>query len=225
MTEKKGKKKTGASERFVIDARVQGEREVPRRMGKFWAALEYLVGFVPSYRDSRKGRATAKQVRIVLVALGLLLMAFGGAESAWWVLVGVALASSAFAIPVTELKKRSWRAKLQQKQSPEVHETWEAGCLVYDGRRVELHQGDKKLRHVLVNRGKHRLERGSWEGALCLAIKPAGRRKKETIFVVAEGREEGEERKFKKSEVDRIAKVSGEEFDRLQNALKKEEGL
>ena len=220
MTEKKKKaRKEEEALSLVVDAEVRGEREEARRLGKFWSALEYLVGFVPSYRESRKGRAGAKQARVVLVALGILVMAFGGAESALWILVGVVLASSAFMIPVPELKKRSWRAKLQKKQHPQKREIWEAGSVIYDGRRVELHQGGKKVRHVQVNREKHTVEVGSLEGYVCMAIQPPGKRKKETIFLMSREGEKGEEPEFTRTKVDRVARVSAGDFDRVREAL------
>lgn len=207
---------------IVIDARIRGSESVEPGSAWVWKALDYLVGFLPSHRETRQGRKTAKQVRIAMIGIGIAMMAFGGAESAVWIILGVLLAASAFAVPVPELKKRSWRAKFKKKRSPKSQVKWTPGTITFDGRRVELRQNRKKLRHILVDRDKHSVVLGKYRGDTCMGIQAPGKRKKETIWVCTPEVVDVEaDEKIDESQVDHPAEVDAAEWRQLWEGLGK----
>lgn len=216
------KKEKTKSKELSFEVELRGQESVPARSVPFWNAVDFVLTFVPSYRETRQGRKNARGARIVILAAGILIMAFGGAESGLWIAFGVFLAASALAFPVPELKKRGWRTTVNQKRSPRMKTVWSGGKIVFDGRRVELHDEKKKVRHILVNRDKHEVVVRENEGSYCLGVLPPGQRKKENIWVCATGSVEVDvepEGEVGASEMDRPAKADPADWMRLWNAL------
>lgn len=203
-----------------ISAELRKTEAVPPKARSFWAFLESLLGFLPSHRDSRKGRRQAQQVRAVLVVLGILLMALGGAEAAGWIVVGVALAGSAFVIPIPELKKRSWRTALQRRQQSGSKEIWVPARVSYDGRRLEVHQENQKVRQLLVDRKSHEITYGAFRNGLMVALGPKGSAKKKTVALWVPGGSTEGAVQFGIDDVDQPLRIEQRGLDQLLEAIK-----
>lgn len=199
--------------------RLEGElltyEEVAAKHGWFWGAMEGLVGFVPSVRESREGRKQANQVRVVLVILAIGLMALGGAESGIWIVIGAAVAGSAVVMPISELRKRTLRAKYQRRQEKVKEVRWVGGEVRFDGRRLELYEGAKKVRHLLVDRQSHRVERGRYRDGVLVMVGPKGGAKKRSIGLYVPGGECDGGRAFEESDVDRPLRVEKGALERF----------
>jgi hypothetical protein len=155
-----------------------------------WGVLlkpfEAILGFLPSHRATKKGRASAKQMRVLLMAIGLAVMIFGGTLPL--ILLGAAVMASALFLPLSEVTKGALRGKLRRLRTEHVRDAETPGTIVYDGRRLILCEGDKKLRRVLVDRGEHGIElrrrhianQQDWP---CLGVRPPSGRKADSIWI------------------------------------------
>lgn len=208
----------------TVDARVRGEKKVRPWNAVLWRALGELVAFLPSHRDTREGRKKKKQMRVLIVAVGIGLMAIGGTADAWggfWIILGIFLACLAFVAPVEELKKRTWRGRIKKNQKPRARTVWTAGSIVFDGRRVELRDdSEQKVRRVRVDRGKHELTQRKSGERRCLGILPPGGKTEAGIWVCTEGSVDGDwEGSVDDDEMDRPATVDARDWERLWEAL------
>ena len=94
-----------------------------RRVRKptWWApvgrALEWAVSLLPTHRDSRAAAQRADQVRIAIIAFGILTVVLWNSPYAP---LGLLLAASGFVIPLNESRRRSWTIKLRMARERDV---------------------------------------------------------------------------------------------------------
>lgn len=209
---------------LTVDARIRDTDEVEPWDGFFWRAVAFVVSLFPTYRDSREGRSTKKQMRIIIVAVGFILLAIGGtADQApgFWIILGIFIACLAFVIPVEELKMRSWRSTLKKKQQPREKPRWDAGRVDYDGRYLAVYSGDDRVRRINIERQKHDVAVRDCDGFTCLGILPPGAKKAESIWVCTRGDVDVEPQgTIADDEMDRPTKVDSSNWERLWEALR-----
>lgn len=173
------------STHLEITAQLERAEVYTPRTRKLWRALDYLWGYMPTYRDSRAGRQRARQAKLVLVVLGVLTMIFGG--SAGPILLGAFLAVFALIAPVPELRKRSVHNRLRGLSADRKRAVSRPGRIVFDGRRLELHDHDAMLRRVLVDKpGRELVFRVDGE-QMCAGLRPRSAKKRDAIWVCAPG--------------------------------------
>ncbi len=228
-------------ETLRIHAKVRGEEKVKPWNAFFWKGLGEVLAVLPSYRDSREGRKKAKQMRVMIVGGGLLLLALAGTaetRAGLWIILGIVIACMAFVVPVEDLKKRTWRNKIKKKQKPRPRTIWSKGEVLYDGRRVELRADSEKVRRVRVDRGKHELQlkqrvmsnqpgsQQSMPGPSpipCMEIAGPGGKKDKTIWVCADAGLDIDaefDAEIDDEEMDRPAMAKGADWKRLWEVLK-----
>lgn len=177
-------------EDMTVDAQIQGSEEIEPWDGFLWRAIAFVVSFFPTYRNTREGRKTQKQMRAIIVVVGIILMAIGGTADemgGFWIILGILIACLAFVIPVEELKMRSWRSTLKKKQQPRKKTLWENGRIQIDDRAVQMYVGDDRVRRVSIDRGKHDVKTRSYQGRPCLGVLPPGAKKKQSIWICSTG--------------------------------------
>ena len=209
-----------------VDARVRGTDKVEPTTGVLWRAIAWIVGFFPTYRDTREGRKTQKQMKAVFVIIGLVLMAIGGtADEAggFWILVGLLVACMAFVIPVEELKMRSWRSTFKKKQQPREKTRWDRGHIEYDGKFLAVYAGDDRVRRINLSRGKHDLAVRSHDDNTCVGVLPPGAKKSDSIWVIATGPvsiDTDPDGDIEADEMDRPAKLKPKAWEKLWEAIR-----
>lgn len=213
------------NQEFDLDAQIRDYEEARAWNAVLWKWLGEVVSFVPTYRDTRQGRKTRQQMRAVILVVGLVLMAVGGqADSlpALWILLGVAIASSVFVIPVEEMKKRSWRGKIKKKQRPRKKAKWRTGKVRMAEGRVEVHVDGKRKRRVRVDRDKHDLvlrRRSDWT---CVGVLPPGAKKSDNIWICTDENvvtDDEIEQSVADSDIEYPAKISGADWEKMWQAL------
>lgn len=208
-----------------LDAELEREEAYAPRSRKLWRALDYLWGYMPSYRDSRAGRQRARQVKVGLAVLGVLAMIFGG--SAGPIVLGALAAALAIAAPVRELKKRSVHNRLRARAADRTRPVREPGSVVFDGRRLELHTEQTMLRRVLVDRPGRELVFRVHGEKICAGLRPRSGKKRDAIWVCASGLHAddvpvayaGGLADLSEQEVDAPANVSAKDWRRLIETL------
>lgn len=174
------------SEAFTVTATLSRQETYAPWWGAAFKPIEALVGFLPSYRDSKTGRTNAKQLRVLILAVGLALLVFGGSTAI--VVIGGLVMASALVLPVSEVTKSAWRSRLRRLRTRREREVRLPGSIVYDGKRLILREGspqagDKKLRRVLVDRDEHRVEHARRGADACLGVRPPSGRKADSIWI------------------------------------------
>jgi hypothetical protein len=190
-------------------------REVPHR--PWWAGLatryEKLLGVLPSHRDTKKGRANAKQVKVVLLAAGVGIIALLGG---YWIVLGCMIAASALILPVSQNARRAWVARSRSARKNLTREAKQPGELRFDGRRVVLHVDGDNLRRVLTHKGKHTISRRSLKGHEIVGILPPSAKKSESIWVMARGRSANASLdRLDRAEVDLLVDADADALDDL----------
>lgn len=173
------------STHLEIAAELQRAEVYTPNSRKFWKTLDYLWGYMPAYRDSRSGRQRARQAKLVLVVLGVLTMIFGGSVGP--IVLGAFLAIFALVAPVRELKKRSVHNKLRGLAADRKRSVCRPGKIVFDGRRLELHDQEAMLRRVLVDKPGRELVFRVHGELMCAGLRPRAAKKRESIWVCAPG--------------------------------------
>jgi hypothetical protein len=201
---------------LVLGAELERSEPYTPWWAPVWAPVEWLLSFAPSHRDTRKGRTFARQVKIVLLIGGVLIIAFGG--SLGWVVVGLAIMLSSLLLPVPELRKRTLMSRLRALAGERSRRVRVPGKIVHDGRRVELHEGDAMLRRVLVTK-EYTLDERLYQGRPCLGLMGPGRRKKDAIWICARSRTVEDADALTSREADILAVVDDESFKKLRDAL------
>lgn len=216
---------TNDEEPLEVQAQVQEFEKVRPWDAPLWKLLGELVAFLPTHRNSRDGRKFKKQMQIILIVVGIGMMALGGTADSWggfWIVLGMLIACLGFVAPVEEMKKRTWRSRIAKRRAPRQKPAWTPGRVCFDGRRVELHRGEQKVRQVRVDRNKHELRASSMEGAPAMGVLGPGGKPQESIWVVAtdEVRQEIQrEGKVKSDETDRLARIDPQDWEQLWDAL------
>lgn len=167
---------------MVIEAQIARQERYTPAIAPLWRALDWLVSWLPTHAASRKGRKNAAQVRVGLLVVAVLMLAFGG--QTLWLILGGLVGAAALVVPLSEVKKRTLRARLRRRMTG-VRQVRQPARLVVDERRVVLEEDGKNLRRVLIDRGTHSVTAGRLAGQCCLRIAPKSERKAETIWVCA----------------------------------------
>ena len=208
---------------LTVNARVKGTEKVEPWNGFLWRAIAFVVSFFPTYRDTRDGRSTRNQMRVVIVIIGLVLLAIGGTadEAAWfWILLGMLIACLAFVLPVEELKMRSWRSTLKKKQKPREKTLWDRGRVEVDERYVALYAGDDRVRRVGIKRGKHDVVAREHDNRPAVGVLAPGAKKDQSIWLLGTGDAAIDtDGTVADNEMDRPAKVDPDDLESLWHAL------
>jgi hypothetical protein len=121
----------------------------PSKLRKLYAALVDVLGFLPSFRDTRSGRQHMKAWRIGFMIAGLIVFALLDDDRRLW---GIPLATLALFLPLTEMQKRTIITKLRLRM--EVSEEVEKEVdVVWDGRRLDV-LSPEKIRSILTKPGR-----------------------------------------------------------------------
>ena len=209
--------------------RLPGQIQREARQMPLWAPLvrraEGAVGLIPAYRDTKKGRSNARQLRLGLLGLGLLVLVFGGD---WWIVVGALLMIAGLVVPAPELRKRTWVTRLRSARKP--RRSWQGAPVVVelDDRRLSVLEDGKRLRRVLVDRGEHGLRTASLtiDGAAftALGVTPASGRKAETIWLytdatATDGAPGAADDTVDRGSIDLLVRLEPRDFERLREQL------
>lgn len=175
---------------------------------------DWIVSFVPTYRDTARGRKNALQIRAGLLVCGVLIVGFAGRT---WVAVGVTVMALALIAPMAEMRRRLMRSKLKRAQT-KIALQREGAKVVYDGRRVLLlDAADKNLRRVLTR--DHEILRRNFEGRRAVGIKGPGSKKKEQIWLVTEAPASDDLQPLVRGDVDMFLEADAADVDELLAAM------
>lgn len=126
------------------------------RKAAWWAPIpRKLIGVVraiPAHRDTRTGRRNARQVRIVLLVIGLVIIIFWQSD---WAILGVIPALSGLVVPLSERRRRDLTAKLRTASAPRSTVRTVDGTLRVEDDAILLMTGDDVLRRL--DRGKAKI--------------------------------------------------------------------
>lgn len=152
----------------------------------FWTKLlspvQTGVELFPSHKNTRKGRAIARRIRIGVGAVALGIVIFSG-EMLWLQIAGALLVIGVLFLPISEVRKRSWVGQLRSLRKGTTRTITRPGRIVYDGRRVLLEKEGSKLRRVLTDRESHVLTLQQDEERLYLKIEPPSDAASDAIWV------------------------------------------
>lgn len=232
MTEPKSSKKVDQPKMNQPKMNQPGDEKTPLVLGAelmrsesyrpwwapLWGPVDWILSFLPSHRDTRKGRSGARQVKILILIAGVAFIAFG--EAIAWVVIGLLTMFSALVLPLPEIRKRIWTAKLKTLLGERKRPVHSRGKIVHDGRRIELHEGEGMLRRVLVDK-VYSLEERVYQGQPCLGLMGHGKRKKDTIWICARGAKAIDGKTLGLHEVDVLSFVDEASFDKLLKTLRK----
>ncbi|MFP4596746.1 MAG: hypothetical protein ACLFVJ_00755 [Persicimonas sp.] len=202
-----------------LDATLVGTETYQPAWGGLVKPIEGLAGFLPSHRDTKKGRSTAKQIRIVIMVLGLAVLISGGTLPL--IFIGAAIMASAIILPMSEVNKRALISRIRRLRSRRTRQTQAPGKLVHDGKRLILREDGKKLRRVLVDRGEHRLELRRLGDTPCLGVIPPSGRKADSIWICSpqHGSVPEESTEIAASDVDIWVHLPPNEWETIYRAL------
>ncbi len=157
-------------------------------LAPLYKLLDEFVKLIPSHKDTKRGRSRALQVKGALIVVGVLVAATIGDELVY---VGVAIALMGLILPIPEMRKRTWRARLKSAQFTHKQSTT-AASVTFDQRRIAIQIDGKVDRRVLVNKGNHRIEEGASNGRQLLVVKGKVDRKKEHVWLLGDSSSEEE---------------------------------
>jgi len=173
---------SGGSNKMLV---LEGQLEETERYQPKWTVLlrpvQTFVGLLPSHKNTRKGRRTAKQIRIAVIMLAFI--AVVAAQSNVVMILGLIGLALAPLVPISQVRKRSWinRLKsLREGRDRTVHQSAKVTC---DDHRVSLVRGNDRLRRVLVDRDDHEVTTGTVGDRLFLKVAPTDGNKSETIWI------------------------------------------
>ena len=87
-----------------------------------------LLSFIPIHRDSKRGRSRRTQVRIALLVLGIICIAFG--KGPIFISIGAFLCFLILFVPLSESQKRGWVATLKTSGLKKRKETREVDVTI-----------------------------------------------------------------------------------------------
>ncbi len=125
-----------------IDVRVCRRRPAPPWWGPIAAPVLGVVRAIPTHRDTRTGRRNATQVRIILIALGVVTIVLWKSN---WSLLGFIPAAGALLVPLSERTQRSWIASLRDAKRRTRVDTNE-GSILRDGDLLRVTERGEPLR-------------------------------------------------------------------------------
>lgn len=209
------------SDELTIPATLVRREKYAPAWGVLLKPIEALISFFPSHRATKTGRQNAKQIRVLILGIGLAIMIFGGELGL--ILLGAAIMASALFLPMSEITKRSLLGRLKRARTQQERDAKTQGELVHDGKRFILREDGKKLRRVLVDRGEHSLELRRRGETPCFGVRPPSGRKAESIWVCSPGYgstpEEAQE--ISGEDVDIWAHVTPNDWDEIWKLLNK----
>jgi hypothetical protein len=139
-----------------------------------------LAALLPTHKNTKRGRSSARTVKLVLFAVGFVVVV--AEPGALTFAIGAALALAGLALPLPELQKRSLVRRLR-RGAHRRRTTMVPASLVLDDRRLELHFDGSMDRRVLTNR-PFVLEAARLDDRLCAVVAPrSGCKKIEMIWI------------------------------------------
>ncbi len=121
----------------------------PSKLRQVYAAMLGVLGFLPSFRDTRSGRQAMKAWRIGFMVAGLIVFSLVDDD---WRLTGIPIAALALLLPLTEMQKRSLMAKIKLRMEVSERVTQEVE-VSWDGRRLDINTPEK-IRSILTKNGR-----------------------------------------------------------------------
>lgn len=209
------------SDELTIPATLIRREKYAPAWGALLKPVEALIALFPSHRATKKGRQNAKQIRVLILGIGLAIMIFGG--ELLLILLGALLMASALFLPMSEITKRSLLGNLRRTRTQQVRDAKSNGEIVHDGKRLILREDGKKLRRVLIDRGEHALELRRRGETPCLGIRPPSGRKAESIWICSpeHGSTAEESKEISSEAVDIWAQVAPNDWDEIWKLLNK----
>lgn len=206
------------TETLVAPARIL-ERE--RRVA-WWspvlAPLQTLLALAPSHKSTKKGREKATQIRIGLIAVGILGLAFGG--ETLFIIIGGLIMALGLVIPMSEVRKRTLTGKLKRLRGEAPRDVRVSGEVEYDGRRLILRAEGEKLRRILCNRGEHSVRDVRFDDRDCIEVRPKSGGKSERIWICSRRKGADSSRaRLERGDIDAPAFVKDADFQRLRDAI------
>ncbi len=194
-----------------------------RTLSRSKRLLIWIVRRLPAHKDNERGRANAKQVRLVLAGIGLLLATVGN-EYEWAVFGGVLFASVLF-FPVSGNWKRGKIAQLKSREVVRDTESSEAVDVVYDARRVAVISEGRTWRRVLLNKSSHRFEERQFQGKACLGVTETPAKRATTIWFVnrvgVEIDSSSGPKPLRGQDYDSVIRLSSADFEELNRTLRR----
>ncbi len=185
----------------------------------WWAGIavryERILGLLPTHKNTKKGRANAKQVKAGLLILGVIVAGFVGG---WWIVPGCLVALSALILPVPADTRRSWIASSRTRRKNLTRSEESSAELVFDGRRLLIRNEDKNLRRVLTNKRKHIIEERSLDGSRIVGVLPTSRKKSESIWLKSSAEASGDE--MERGEIDILVRLNDDDLNTILAAIK-----
>jgi hypothetical protein len=213
------KSKDAATETVNVPASV-----VQRVRRKAWwslllAPVETLVALAPSHKNTKKGRQSATQIRIALIAVGVIGLAFGGETI--FIMIGGLIMALGLVIPMSDVRKRTLMGNIKRLRGESPRDVRVDGEIAFDGKRLSLKAGADKLRRILLDRDEHRIREKRYEDHPCIEIRPGSGGKAKSIWICSEADapDAGGEQ-LERSDVDAPAFVSADDFRRLTEVLR-----
>ncbi len=118
----------------------------------WWAGLtrrlEKFVAMIPSHRDTRSGRRNATQIRVALLAIGILTVVLW--ESQWAPLALIACVLALF-VPISQSKRRELVASLRSRRTKASRVDRTAGTLSISEKHVTLTVDGERVRRLRRN--------------------------------------------------------------------------
>ena len=125
-------------------------------LAPIWRLLQNVVKSLPTYKDSKRGRQNAMQIKFALMAIGIACIAFGGSNA--WVAAGVAICIVPLLVPLEAGKRTTWISSLK-RMSSKTSTKKRAGTITREKNRVTLESGSdrwqmstkKKVRRLVMD--------------------------------------------------------------------------
>lgn len=210
--------KDAGAETITAPARVLRRERRKSWWAPLMAPVETVVAVAPSHKNTKKGRKSAAQIRIALIAVGVLGLAFGG--ETLFIVIGGLIMALGLVIPVSDVRKRTLMGNIKRMRGESPRDVKVDGEVEFDGKRLTLHADGDKLRRILVDRGEHRVRDRQINDRACVEVRPANGGKAKTIWICCDSATispTGGE--LTRSDVDSPAFVDAEHFQQLREAL------
>lgn len=212
-------KKDTRAESIDVPARVLERVKRKPWWGPLLAPVETLVALIPSHKNTKKGRQSATQIRITLIVIGIVGLAFGG--ETLWIMLGGLIMASGLVVPLSDVRKRTLIAKLKRMRGAAKRDLEVDGQLRFDGKRLVLYVDGEKKRRVLMGDGRHKTHTRRFQGRPCLEVRPGSGGKRSAILICSDAKQSdaiGDE--LTRGDVDCPAFVSSEDFEHLRDQIK-----
>lgn len=213
----------GSSEALVLEGHLEETERYQPRWTVLLRPVQTFVGLLPSHKNTRKGRRTAKQVKLVVAVLAF--VAVIAAQSTIVMILGLIGLGVSPVVPISQVRKRSWINRLKSIREGRDRTVERSAQVTCDDHRVSLVRDDDRLRRVLVDRDDHEISVGTAADRLFLKIAPTGGNKSETIWIGTDDLEiddvpdDWSTETFSSDQLDRPIVVRGSEWRELAEHL------